>query len=120
MRRQGSLGLIGLAAVLATALFWQRMPFASVGDPHADYMKCLNESYAQPRDGGQHAIVRGYYSCGKEANAFRMEMADKGIAANRIEPLVYRINEVAYALYMGIDFRDTVGCLAKQVNKPLS
>ena len=55
-----------------------------------------------------------------KANAFRMEMADKGIAGNRIEPLVYRINEVAYALYMGIDFRDTVGCLAKQVNKPLS
>ncbi len=120
MRRQGSLGLIGLAVVLATALFWQRMPFASAGDPHVDYMNCLNDSYALPQDGSQQAIVRGYYSCGKEANAFRMEMTDNGIAVDRVERLVYRVNEVAYARFMGLDFRDTVGCLAKQVNKPLS
>lgn len=120
MRRHGSLGLIGLAAVLVTALFWQSMPFASVGDPHGDYMKCLNENYAQPRDGALQPIVRGYYACGREANAFRLEMANKGVKVKHVERLVIRLNEVAYARFLGIDFRETIGCLEKQLTQPLS
>ncbi len=120
MTRHGSLGLIGLAVVLATALFWQSTPFASAGDPHADYMQCLTNGYGAPEVGGQSAIVRGYYSCTKEANTYRRELVSSGIAVDRVERQVYRINEVAFAKYKGLDFRDTVGCLSKQVNKPLS
>lgn len=121
MARHGTLTLAAFGVVLVLALFWQKISEASRGDPYGSYIKCLMSSYTAEDDGRTHQVIlKAYYACDGKGNAYRQDLADRGLAKFQVVRLVEQLNEVTYARYLGVDPIDTRGCFRQVSSRPIS